>query len=424
MKKDKLIIIILLFVTYHSHGQNLKKGSIVTLQKDTIKGWIDYKYTKKTPTSISFFTKKTTKAQLFDVNTILGFQVMNDNNQLEIYEAATVTIDTISNNGTSLDNSSKMRTKEEKAFLQVLASGGIDLLFLKDIRYKEHFFYRTENEEIILLFYKIYKPNLGKRVALEQYKTQLKQLLKNCNTITSRMIDKTPYKKANLTLLISQYNECTDPNIANYAFKSEPLKSSFSVVGGAFLYQVNFSEGSSIFTTNPIINSVIPRTINFYGGIGWNIVLPNTKGKMAFYNEVSYNYYKSTGAYIIGTDTTRIINIKMQYIKLNSLLRYQLWKNKTFSQDAQIGFSSGFLLSNEFSKTLTRNTPPKPEDTSDILTDKQFKKFLPALLVGTSFSWNDQLSLHLRYELTPGFTQTNTLSSHEQSLFLLIGYTF
>lgn len=420
MKKNIIALIFLCLISYNNYGQNLKKGSIITLKKNTIKGWIDYEFTRQTPTSISFHTQKEAKAQVFDMNTIMGFQVFNNNNQLERYETATVTIDTVPNTGTFLDNSPQMRTKEGKVFLQVLTNGKIDLLYLKDKKNKEHFFYRTENENIILLFYKVYYST--KRVSVEQYKVQLKKLLNN--TITTKKIDKTLYKKRGLTQLIHQYNEAVYPNLANYTMKYEQMKPRFSIIAGSFAYKVNFLETEKTSLSNKyfVVKSAFAPKINFQGGIGMNLNIPKTNGKVSFYNEAAYANYTSVGHYTHET-SSYITNIKMSYIKLNTLVKYQFWKgNNNLSQDFQIGFSSGFLLTKSFTQTLIPVTGIGR--TYDLFLEDQYREFIPAFLAGTSISWNDKVSFHLRYELTNGFVFTNTLTTREQSLFLLVGYAF
>jgi hypothetical protein len=173
----------------------------VAIQKDTIKGLIDYQNWDKTPKAIVFKAVSDSKETIYTPNNIQSFSVAG-----ERYVSGIVTIDESPYRDNELSESEKPKYKTDKVFLQVLINGEKTLYYLKDENLKVHFFIGQNGIYETLVFIK-YLNNIGGDSFIqtkEIFKGQLNIYLQDCPSIQKK-ISNVSYSKDDLTRLFKEY---------------------------------------------------------------------------------------------------------------------------------------------------------------------------------------------------------------------------
>ena len=139
-----------------SAQENFNKGYIVSHNKDTIHGLIDYRNWKTNPEYIKFKNNNGEQEKALRPNDILEFSVLD-----ESYISAKVNVGIRSDNIGYLDQNSTLDSYSDTVFLQTLYKGEKSL-FLYHNKGIDHFYILTE-KGFDLLIYKKYINNLNIR---------------------------------------------------------------------------------------------------------------------------------------------------------------------------------------------------------------------------------------------------------------------
>lgn len=142
-----------------TYGKNtLFPGYIITLNNDTLHGFIDYKNWEKNPKHIKFRDSELGADKLYTPKSILEFSTSN-----EIYKSAIVETERSDYKTNELTLSPNLYIVVDTVFLRSLIIGDKSLYYLKDERGKNNF-YIEENSNYKLLVYKQYlKEERGKK---------------------------------------------------------------------------------------------------------------------------------------------------------------------------------------------------------------------------------------------------------------------
>lgn len=204
-------IYLLCFVPYcFSYGTNKSFSDyVVTLNNDTIHGYIDNKNWKKTPDQILFKENLAGSGFYYTPNTILEFH--SDD---KIYRRAIVKIDQSQHITNKHHISPEFQFIIDTVFLQAIILGEKELYYRKDSIGKEGFYIKKDSIYEWLTYKKYQNRQQDKKVILfnNNYIGQLLLYLQNCPTINS-VLSETKYNIKSLSKVFYYYYDCTNKKI-------------------------------------------------------------------------------------------------------------------------------------------------------------------------------------------------------------------
>lgn len=401
-----------------TYGKNtLFPGYIITLNNDTLHGFIDYKNWEKNPKHIKFRDSELGADKLYTPKSILEFSTSN-----EIYKSAIVETERSDYKTNELTLSPNLYIVVDTVFLRALIIGEKSLYYFKDERGKDNF-YIEQNSNYELLVYKRYlKEERGKKfiVSNNKYIGQLILYLQNCMEI-NELLSETSYDLKSLVKAFNYYYDCTNAKM-DFREQENKVKLNFSVIAGATLTSLKFRGEDG----GPYLTEVnYPSSINFTAGLALDVVLLRNFGRWSFNNELIISSYSTQGSYedYVHDNRYTITDTKLAftYLKINNMLRTNFPVNKVILY-VNLGFSNGFVIaSTNYKKTTSVLFTQVNIVESEALPN--IRKHEQSLLLGVGGQLG-KFSAELRYETGNGMSNYMNLRSATQRLFLLIGYKF
>lgn len=340
MRTKLLITFLFIFIAELSLAQrNFIKGKLITVDKDTLSGYIDYKEWIKSPLEIFFKQELNLPSFVYSSTELSGFII--DFNQ-ETYTSLSFSIEKLPRNGSkevfpslgAYANRNK-RLTQKNAFVRVLSSGRAILYYFVDKDSEEHFLIKTDNILEPLVYHIIETKN--QTAKLKQYQVQLAEILADaCKKLP---IQSTDYYDKDIKKLIDSYNECfriiTEPEMAlNNRGKWE-----YGPVVGA-----GYSQIMHIVSTSVPPNYVYVRgngNVTPAGGVFLNYVFGRGRGKFAIVNELHTYALKSTA-----TDAENRFRYDIRYLGIQNLFRYTFFIGKP-SVYVLGGISNALIISDK-----------------------------------------------------------------------------
>ena len=233
---------------------NFETGYVIDIQKDTIKGFIDYRNWNITPKEIVFKTVPDSKSTIYTPTDILSFNVAG-----ERYVSGIVTIDESPFRDNELTESEMPQYRTDTVFLKVLLDGNKSLYSLKDENLKMHYFI-GQNGAFNTLLFKKYLQNVSGATFVktnEKFKGQLMVYFQDCPSIQKK-ISYINYNQNDLINLFNEYYNCTQNTIL-YKSKLIKFKSEAGFFAGLSLTKLNF-EGDDFFL--PLTGVDFPLSAN------------------------------------------------------------------------------------------------------------------------------------------------------------------
>jgi hypothetical protein len=295
-----LLLIILMFICRSAYCQeNYLSGYVISLNGDTLNGFIDYRNLEKTPNKISFKANLNNNKSEYTPLDIKGFSVVD-----EIYESAI--IKTELTNG--LETNAALNIGMDTTFLQTMIAGTKSLYYYKNDFGNELFYIKTDKTYELLVFKKYLSNQEGTNTIVQnkKYIGQLFLYLRECSDIESKLKE-TKYTKQSLEELFQHYYRCTQSSI-KFQKKTEKISSQLGLLAGISLSNVKF--GNRYFP-----NSKIDMSLNFAGGLFLDLVLPRNKRKWSIYNELKYISFNENGQYTVSesAEVFEITHMKNKY---------------------------------------------------------------------------------------------------------------
>jgi hypothetical protein len=398
---------------------NFETGYVIDIQKDTIKGFIDYRNWNITPKEIVFKTVPDSKSTIYTPTDILSFNVAG-----ERYVSGIVTIDEGPFRDNELTESEMPQYRTDTVFLQVLIDGNKSLYSLKDNNLKVHYFI-GQNGAFNTLFFKKYLQNVSGATFIktnEKFKGQLMVYFQDCPSIQKK-ISYINYNQNDLINLFNEYYNCTQNTIL-YKSKLKLIKftSEAGFFAGLSLTKLNF-EGDDFFL--PLTGVDFPRSANFSFGGFYNIVLPGKQGRLSIDNELMFMSYKTSGHYRddnnIDIYTTSYSSFGYSYIKLNNLLKYKFPVNRIFLF-ADGGISNGIFIS-QTNYMRVETHIYSVYHLSEHEAVGYPRKWERGVLLGLGCNIK-KYSCEFRFERADGMSDATGLTSQTIGYFIIFGYKF
>jgi hypothetical protein len=405
--------------------ENFLLGYIISLNSDTIHGFIDYRNWEKNPDEISFRKKLNDNESIYTPIDIKGFSVLD-----EIYESAIIKTEISPIDASELTYNAELTFKTDTAFLQTIIKGSKCLYYYMKKDRREQFYIKQDSSFELLIYKKYIKKRepikeLESNVLIYENKKYLGQLtvyLNDCPDIQAKL-KKTEYSKESMEKLFLFYYNCTS---SGTQFHYETVKPyvEIGMLAGLSLTSVKFNGTSNVYLVNTDYN----QSGNFSAGLFFDIVRPRNQGKWSICNELIFSSFKVTGSFndYVDEDEYTITSTKFEYsyLKMNNMVRFKYPVGSLFVY-LNAGMSNGYAISgaNNKKKEIKFYTTERVETGKALdFTRKYEQGFILGL--GTKFK---NYSFEIRNERGNGIAKSSKvfdLKSPTNRYYFFLGYRF
>ncbi|CAN5290481.1 hypothetical protein BH09BAC3_BH09BAC3_17740 [soil metagenome] len=320
----------------------------------------------------------------------------------------------------------------DTAFLEVIVSGKMNLLYYRSEVPKTHFIIEKEDGSLEELGLKFLDQGDHKQFTkLTTYKDALKNIFPECTTLFPT-IDKTPYDRNSIQKIYIKLYQCKyGENYEGATIRKVPyielgvtagyVSNSFAFKNDAWSYLplMSFSNSSSVA-----------------GGVFLNIVIPRA-WSLTVRNELLYSTYSSSAPETIidavpYNEIRASAVLKNSYLRYNLLVRKDISKNVNFTPFVNVGGSVSLLTS--FNSTLAEkrsNNGTIYYEGENKLTNKHSDLEF-GLIAGLGVKVK-RLAVEARYEISNGIRPVDyvlagliksTPDSPVSSFYFLLSYQF
>jgi len=393
-KVNKLVFFLmgtLLWSSAYSQ-ENFIPGSIITNNRDTLYGLIDYPYWEVNPYKVSFKANVQSAPISYTPNDIIEYRVNN-----EIFISGHV-----ASNETEVI---------ETVFLQTIFNSKKSLYYYKSNSGVVNFYIKQGGQFELLI-----NNDKGK-----EYIKQLSLYLSDYPEI-SKLLKRTAYTKYSLKALFNSYFQNSHTYVL-FRHKSLP-KVEYGFLAGASLTTLDFSHAKYNFLFLMDKTSFC-NSYNFSGGFFLNVMLPWNKWRFTLVNELLYSSYKSSGNIkSVNSPTDYVIftnEVALTYIKLNNMLRYKYSIGQT-SIFINAGISNGYAFKRS---VVEKRVDYEGTDIyhSEWTPFHRVRSYELGYIAGIGLKIK-KVSLELRYEKSNGMEDLSAIETNINRYFLLLGYTF
>ena len=399
-----------------SAQQNYLPGYIVTLELDTIKGFIDYRDWKENPNKIRFKELDTQESTQYLPKEIFSFGVSQ-----VLFKSANVITEGSPNTLDKIDFDSEFKLgAPQTVFLQAIIRGTKNLFFYKDQNGKEHFYINHEEDFELLKFKKYFIRNDGKKVLAQNnsFRLQLQRSLQDCPELNSKL-KVIAYSLDKLTKIFLDYYQCAGLEL-EYVYKREKPSLKTGIVGGLSRSHLSFPGKEYHY----MANTDYPASNDISLGVSFEVIFPKNQGKWSLYNEMLYTGFNFQGRYddVRSSDIQDIYltEIEFRYIKLYNFLRFN-YPIKGLKIYFNTGVSNGIAF-RSYTHLRKESKFYSMETTWEgVAGDDPFRKHELGLVIGVGLSLK-MLSVEVRVEKGDGIS--NYVPSSTRRIHALIGYRF
>ena len=267
------IFVIFIFQTSFCQ-ENYLSGFIISLNGDTVQGFIDYRNWENKPNEINFQYDINGEKVSYSPNDIKLFRVQDD-----IYVSSVVKRENSTQNINKLEYNPKFHFEIDTVFLQTLVLGEKSLYYCKNNNGENNFFIKQNNQFELLEYKKYLKKINGKSNIVENKKFvgQLLSYLNDCQSIHSRL-SKVEYEKRSMKELFIFYHACTKSKI-KFQRNPEVLSKESEAVKGIIVF-INGKILQGFIDYHNWENN--PKEINFQENIYGYMVLYSPRDIMLF----------------------------------------------------------------------------------------------------------------------------------------------
>lgn len=378
-----LLIFFLLGVGCLSAQTNFVKGYYVTSSKDTIHGYIDYRFSRL---SRQMVFKKDTDAihlRFTPKDSIIGFAIDNrdyyENHPFKTPEGEVIQV-----------------------FYRVLVHGKITLL-----KHEKKYYLKTEEGQIYdLTSTKVIE---GKLQADLKTFGVIKVIMSDCGSINANDLEEEFKNHGSFESFIRQYNECTgSSNSGGEKIKIKPYLE-VGLTGSPQFMNMRF--GSALSKLK------LELEPNYSAGIYTSLFIQGMNENSRLLFELTYSDFSDYGFFSRGGDNNYDLFIDFSSLRIPVYFRYN--PNKLFFD---VGLNQIYLFRQELLMRQERVNMNNANsiDTYDAET-KPFSKWSPGVLVGAGMKhaiagWPIYTSLRFTYSIAAGHPYKHAFQTIEFNL--------
>lgn len=395
---------------------NFVKGYVISSNKDTLNGLIDYRNWDINPTKLYFKAIQNGNTKIYKPNDIIGFGVNR-----EYYESAFVKMEMSSLNTTDLTTKRELVFKVDSVFLETIIQGEKTLLAYKGTDVREQFYIKNR-DSVELLIHKKYLTKTDVQNIVTKNNMYLNQLAVYLQDIPNlqEKLKNVEYSTKSLKELFSYYYQKTEtsPQITK---KTEKISFEFGFITGVTVFDIKFT-GNNF---PELINANFPKSINPMVGIFFDIVMPKNQKRWSLHNEVIYSSFKTNGQTSDYVDNDKFTNYNISfdntYFKVMNLIRYKPLIGK-FTIYINAGLSNGWGLSDKSMRTKrTKLFSMDRTEVGNVL--EKSRNYEQGYLFGAGAKYK-KIMVEIRNEKGNGMSEFINLASNTNRTSFLLGYQF
>ena len=412
------LLIFAITISNHLFSQKtILPGYIISLEGDTLKGYINYRNWEMSPEKISFWTNQDEEATDFNATEIKMFSVANDE-----FISAIVKYDDASYKIENLPTNPNFNYQTDTLFLLTLVKGDKSLFYYNDKNERRKLFIKTDSGYTWLEYRKYLmkdEEGLTDLVTTSGFIIQLAHYLNDCNKLDQE-ISEAEYSREYLTQLFYSYYKCSGHSY-EFIKKDNSLVFKFGVLAGITLTTIRFQSEIS----KPLYEIDFSTSINATFGLKAELFVPRNFNKWSVNNELLLTNYVVTGyfeEYINENKYSKSeVNLGFMHIRMSNMIRYY-HSFGNLSGFFNIGLSNGIAVDRtDQIKTETKFYSTLRTTEKELFGDTDFWEV--GLNFGLGVKW-ETLSFEYRYEWGSSFIGYGTRSSSTHRNYFLLGYTF
>ncbi len=367
---------LLVFITTTStvSGQpNGFEGLIITQDRDTIEGTVQFKDRERNPEYIDFI--KDGESVRYFPEQLLEFEKRNAMR----FSSGHLKYCTNPHKLNRLSDSENILWTERWVFLRVLIEGELNLYEFVDDDSKLHLVIGTQSGELIDLLEFRYEAD-GDIGVIARYRTQLKQVMHDCREIF-RQIDGLPFNQSSIIRIVKEYHQCQGVDIA-YEDVSNMIGLSISLQAG-------------MTSVNHFISG--EKTVDGYEAASAEIdvefILPRSDRLWMLFSGLGFRRYHVPLSRILERDQT------LNYLRLNTGFK-RILVNKAWRLDFSAGITNSTLLNSD---------------------GDELRSYEQGWLVGIGIR-RKRARFDFKYEVSNGYSLFDGISTKVQTYFIMLGY--
>ncbi len=412
-----LLVIITIFFGHSSFGQqNYQPGIIITLDGDTLQGFIDYRNWEKNPNKVHFSSAPEADSRIYSAFQIKSFEVAD-----EIYKSAIVNVEVSPYRTDDLNYNPEFQYEVDTTFLQTIFRGPTSLYYYKNKKGNENFYIGQEGEIILLDHKKYLKEQVEANVITEnkRYIGQLAVYLGDCPSIQSKLKNM-KYTGNHLESLFLFYYDCTKQDL-EFEKETEKLTLETSILMGVSLATVNIRGDYPDY----FVDTDYPPSLKFTAGISFDVRLPRNLGSWSICNDIIFSSFNTNGTHLYylheNRQTTTYSEIGLSYLKIYNLGRFRYpVKNVWLYINSGISYGVTITKRNYRRSEIKFYTSERVEEGSAVGDigglNFGFVAGLGAKYKKFSFEW--------RYEHSSNFIASQDQKATPNFYFFMFGYQF
>ncbi|GLU56611.1 hypothetical protein Dfri01_60720 [Dyadobacter frigoris] len=376
-----------------SAQKNYESGFVIINQRDTLRGFIDYKNWSKNPEKINFKTiLEADVVTTYGTDDISGFQVHGEN-----YIKATVDRDASPSGDESLSYSNIAVITKITAFLLVEYSGSKRFYYLKDAESKEQIYIGNGPDHFELLDNYRYRVEDGSKsgiISRNRYKNQLKAFFQDCPSLNKSFAN-LRYSPSDIESLFKTYYSKCSSEESEISYVQEKIIVEAGVLVGLTRTKPDFKG-----YLGGITDVDYSASNNLTAGGFLNFVIPRTRKRFSIYNELIYNSYTAK-VHSAQNYYPQDVILDYSYVNLKNMFRYKIPVGE-FSLFFNIGISNGVAIRE---RTFIGDT----------------RKYEQGLLAGIGGAYK-RFSFELRHENSNGMSVYKNFQSTIKRNYLIVAY--
>lgn len=415
-----LYIALTLFLLPNVYAQkNYLPGSVITLEGDTLKGFINYLNWEENPDTIDYRPAKNSPTTQFTPAELESFQVKD-----EIYVSATVEIETKLYRYGIKELYPKLDFDTSTVFLQTIIQGPKSLFIHRGARDRENFYIYEKGKYHLLVFKHYLGSGVNEKYDMldARFVQQLSYYLRDCRQLRFE-IEQMTYTRQAFEKVFSNYYACIDADMSFYR-KMEHTKFEPSILAGISISTLNFQGKSVPNRYTNLAKSDYSSSTNFSAGISVDMRLPRNLRKISLVGELLYAGYTIEGLRQFSinenTYTNNYSRFEYEYIKINFLYRYRY----IFSRSALYfngGIFYGRAINDENQEWIQEVVNGNETISPNSKPFQRGRRSEQGIILGTGYEFK-KLAFEARYERGNGMSPIQNLFSPTNRFYFLLAY--
>lgn len=417
----KFLLPALLLPAFCLAQKNYKSGYVVTLQGDTLKGFIDYREWVNTPSEIKFKADAATgQIQTFSVDNAAAFTVTG----LETYQRFTVNVSMNSISAVQPIFGNDTAANSKTVFLRVLIRGDKVNLYSYSDDAKVRYYYAEKNSTPAEFIYFLIKNDDGTITPNKRYRPQLTYLALKFNAnkpSVMQAIAKAEYNEFDLVNIIKQING----KISVESTSNGNSGSQFFIGGGINYAHIKF--GGLKFANSGTTDSQTPMP---YLNAGFNYFINNTTRKFFVTVDLSLiaenHKFHNTSSGNDGNTTIVITDASLDFSQysavINPQIGYNFYSTSALKVFGSVGYAIDLSAYSDYSYKETYSVT-----TSQLVAHKypELQKFWFAPTLKLGITLNQKIDIYAARMLSTGITDhtgySASLSRYQLGMHYVLG---